>query len=318
MDRCTTETRNLLQRILSGWHELAPLLSHLEQHLAENTGYVVQVQPANLSLSADRIAKYLAEDHPQPGAAISHLHDWLTHVMGPQQRGDWVGFLARVQGGRGLTMHQRADFVVIADILCFPPVPPTRASAKHLRDLASSALTSGSIDRLTEELSLLEPQLAQQARKAMERSRTRVAYRISTRHRTALAVGATLLATAGVVTAVALPHGPPPLPDQAVKWSPADVQPGDGSSAEVNVPAEANRLVAHIQLTDKDPDLGSCPGMKIALSAEPGGSTGWQAPDKPLSVTVPPGHSGLRITLRLQAPTGCEQHIDTQRVEFER
>ncbi len=318
MDRCTTETRNLLQRILSGWHELAPLLSHLEQHLAENTGYVVQVQPANLSLSADRIAKYLAEDHPQPGAAISHLHDWLTHVMGPQQRGDWVGFLARVQGGRGLTMHQRADFVVIADILCFPPVPPTRASAKHLRDLASSALTSGSIDRLTEELSLLEPQLAQQARKAMERSRTRVAYRISTRHRTALAVGATLLATAGVVTAVALPHGPPPLPDQAVKWSQPEVPAGGAVTATVNVPDGANRLVAKIQLTDPEPDSGTCRNMRVALSTGVENGSGWHDPGGKLSLNVPSGRTGLVIRLDLDAPPNCNQIIDTQRVQFER
>ncbi|MGW4380885.1 hypothetical protein [Kitasatospora sp. NPDC004531] len=309
----------MLQRILASWHELAEPLTDLEQHLAEYTGYAVQVRPNSLARSARRIAKYLAEDHAQPAAAISHLYDWLTWNMGHQLRGAWVGFLAQVQGAPGLRASQRADLVVIAEVLQFSTQSPQRLSRGDLFDLAAQALTSGSPDRLLLELGHVEPQLAQLARKEVERSRSPLSYGRSPRRWTVLAAAVALLATAGGVTAVLLPpDGPPPLPGREVTWVPETVDPGSVSSATVNVPPGATRLVARIQLTDKHPGQGSCPEIEVALSADAGGSTDWQTPDKPLSIAVPPGHTGLRIDLRLKTDGGCAQHIDTQRVDFER
>ncbi|MFF0293644.1 hypothetical protein ACFYST_09730 [Kitasatospora sp. NPDC004614] len=310
----------MLQRILSGWFELAVPLPQLEQHLAEQTDYVVQVNFAGLPQAAQRIAKYLAEDHPQPAAAISHLYDWLTDAFGSQLRGDWVGFLGRVQDARGLTMDQRADFVVIAQVLCFPAPLPERASGLELLGLAERSLAGGSPALLLLEIDRVEEQLAQQARVAVDRSRSYVQRVPSPPPPVwrAVAVAVALLALAGGLAALVLDKGPAPLPDQAVTWQPGSVDPGNASFAMVNVPPEAKRLVAHIELTDEHPDQGSCRGIQIALSAEPGGSTGWQPPDKPLSVAVPPGHNGLRITLRMNASPGCVRKIDTQRVEFER
>ncbi|MFD8598713.1 hypothetical protein ACFV1L_27285 [Kitasatospora sp. NPDC059646] len=307
----------MLQRILSGWYELAEPLTDLEQYLAEHTGYVVQVRPNNLARSARRIAKYLAEDHAQPAAAISHLHDWLTWTMGHQLRGAWVGFLAQAQGAPGLRASQRADLVVIAEVLQFSTQSPQRLSRGDLFDLAAQALTSGSPDRLLLELGRVEPQLAQLARKEVERSRSPLSYGRSPRRWTVLTAGAVLLAAAGVVTA-ALPDDPPPLPGRAVVWSKTEFGPTDPSWAEVDVPADATRLVLHPALTDPDPGQGACPGLLIALQAEPGGHTAWQPLDRPLSVAVPAGQSKLRITLSLNGESACRRHIDTQRVDFER
>ncbi|WP_404869671.1 hypothetical protein ACI1MP_27145 [Kitasatospora griseola] len=309
----------MLQRILSGWHGLAKDLHRLEEHLAEHTDYVVQVDHTGLPQSVHRIAKYLAEEHPQPAVAIGHLHDWLKDIGGAQLRCDWVALLAGAQEARGLTVSQRADFVVIAEVLCFPPQPAQRTTESDRCILASQALTSGSTNLLLVQLDQAEPELAQLARREVERSRSPLTYGRSPRRWTVLAVAVALLATAGVVTAVMLPpDGPPPLPGREVAWFPSTLEPGDGSYATVNVPPEAHRLVAHIQLTDEQPDLGSCPNIHITLAAEPGGATDWQTPDQPLSVAVPPGHTGLRITLRLNASDNCKRRIDTQRVEFER
>ncbi|PJN27103.1 hypothetical protein CG736_10960 [Kitasatospora sp. CB02891] len=319
MDRCTRETRHMLQRILSGWYELALPLPHLEQHLAEQTDYVVQVHHTGLPQSAQRIAKYLAEDHAQPAAAIGHLHDWLTDAMGTQLRGDWVAFLGRVQDARGLTVDQRADFVVIAEVLCFPPQPSEHATGLELLVLAEAALSSGSPALLLLEIDRLDVQLAQQARTAVERSRAYVPHvPAPPRYWPVAAVVAVLLTVAGVVTAALLPGGPPPLPDREVRWDPAEVEPNGLSVAQVNVPAEAHRLVAHIQLTDQRPALGSCTDMQVYLETDLGEFTKWQPSDATLSVAVPPGHTRLTISLHLKAPDGCKQRIETQRVEFER
>ena len=322
MDRCKTETRRVLQRILSGWFELGSMLSSLEEHLAENTGYIVEVRPSNLALSATRIAKYLAEDHPQPAAAIAHLHDWLAAVMGSQQRADWVGFLARVQGARGLTTEQRADFVVIAETLCFPSQPPEHATSGQLAALAEQALAGGTPAVLLVEIDRVEAPLGREVREAVERSRARLPFvQRRLRIRPLVAVAVALLATAGVVTAVLLAQGPPPLPGQEVKWNPEQVEPNNASSAQVTVPEGARRLVVHVQLTDPHPDKGSCRDIQVALATDPGQSTGWhdwQAPDVRLSVDLPAGHSTLTVRLQLGASPECGQHIDTQRVEFER
>ncbi|MFD8479596.1 hypothetical protein [Kitasatospora sp. NPDC059673] len=311
----------MLQRILSGWHELALSLPQLEQHLAEQTDYVVQVHHDGLPHSARRIAKYLAEDHAQPAAAISHLYDWLTDAFGSQLRGDWVRFLGRVQDARGLTMDQRADFVVIAQVLCFPTPPSERATGLELLGLAERALAGGSPTVLLLEIDRVEAQLAQQARTAVDRSR-RYVQRVPPpppRPWLVVAVAVALLALAGGLAALLVDGGPAPLPDREVSWDPAVVQPGSASSAKVNVPAGAHRLVANIQLTDPHPNTGSCGDLHVALSTDREGTpTGWQDPGVPLSVTVPPGHTDLTIYLHLEAPGGCERHIDTQRVEFER
>ncbi|MFJ8438646.1 hypothetical protein [Kitasatospora griseola] len=309
----------MLQRILSGWYELALPLPHLEQHLAERTDYVVQVHHTGLPQSAQRIAKYLAEDHAQPAAAIGHLHDWLTDAMGTQLRGDWVAFLGRVQDARGLTVDQRADFVVIAEMLCFPPQPSEHATGLELLVLAEAALASGSPALLLLEIDRLDEQLAQQARTAVERSRAYVPHvPRPPRYWPVAAVVAVLLTVAGVVTAALLPGGPPPLPDREVSWSPPVVEPQSESVATVNVPPEAHRLVAHIQLTDPNPTLGSCTDLKVSLSTGLGEATDWQAPDATLSVAVPPGYTGLALSLHLKGTQGCNQTINTQRVEFER
>ncbi|MFG2698129.1 hypothetical protein [Kitasatospora sp. NPDC048407] len=310
----------MLQRILSGWFELAVPLPQLEQHLAEQTDYVVQVNFAGLPQAAQRIAKYLAEDHPQPAAAISHLYDWLTDAFGSQLRGDWVGFLGRVQDARGLTMDQRADFVVIAQVLCFPAPLPERASGLELLGLAERSLAGGSPALLLLEIDRVEEQLAQQARVAVDRSRSYV-QRVPPpppRFWRVVAVAVALLALAGGLAALVLDKGPAPLPDQAVTWQPESVKPGSASAAKVTVPAGAHRLVANIRLKDLNPGLGACPDMHVALSTDPAGATGWQNPGVPLSVAVPSGQTDLTIYLYLEGPTGCDRHIETQRVEFER
>ncbi|MFD7641234.1 hypothetical protein ACFV4P_11330 [Kitasatospora sp. NPDC059795] len=310
----------MLQRILSGWHELALPLPDLEQHLAEQTDYIVHVHHAGLPQSANRIAKYLAEDHAQPAAAIGHLYDWLTDTMGAQLRGDWVAFLGRAQDARGLTTDQRADFVAIAEVLCFPPQPPEHATGLELLRLAEQALAGGTPSLLLLELDRVEGVLGQQAREAVERSRAYVVRvpPLPHRLRTPLAVAGALLATAGVVAAVVLVKAPPPLPSRPVTWSPIVVHEGSMSSAKVDVPAEAHRLVAHIHLTDPYPGTGGCPGMRVALATDMGQSTDWQSPDVPLSVAVTPGHNQLTLTLALQGTKGCDLRIDTQSVDFER
>ncbi|MFJ5924109.1 hypothetical protein ACIQF6_16080 [Kitasatospora sp. NPDC092948] len=317
MDRCTAETRRLLKEILSSWYELAELLPRLEQHLAENTGYVVQIHPTTsiLSLSADRIAKYLAEEHPQPAAAIGHLHDWLKSTMGSQRRTDWVGFLARVQRP-GLKTDQRADLVAVAAVLCFPPQPLERATNQRLVALADWALTATSVTVLLDEIEKVEPELAQQARAAVKRSRDRVMHipPPPPRLRRLLAVGTVLLVTAGVVTAVALSGG---LPDRTVSWSPSTVPVKGQTDAKVDVPKGAHRLVMHVQLVDPHPELGSCRGLQVLLSTDQGQQTGWQAPDATLSVPVPSDHPELTISLHLDGPADCDQIIKTQSVGFE-
>ncbi|MFC8717214.1 hypothetical protein, partial [Kitasatospora sp. NPDC057198] len=173
MDRCTRETRQMLQRILAGWFQLASVLPELEQHLAETTGYSVQVQPRPLTVSAARIAEFLAEEHGQPSAAIGHLHDWLVGFAGANLRGDWVAFLAQVQSAPGLTVHERADLVVIAGVLCFPPVTPVRTDGRRLVEIAHHAMVIGSPAQLLRDLRVRqEHQLAQLAEEQVEKSRT--------------------------------------------------------------------------------------------------------------------------------------------------
>ncbi|WP_033216820.1 hypothetical protein [Kitasatospora phosalacinea] len=337
MDRCTWETRRLLQRILAGWHELAPVLPDLERHLAETTNYPVQVQHHELSVSAARIAKFLAEEHGQPSAAIGHLHDWLVGVAGAQLRGDWVAFLARVQGAPGLTVHERADLVVIAGVLCFPPVTPVRADGRRLVEMATHALVIGSPTLLLEDLSAQqEGQLAWHARQEVEKSRNGppplretepppqpprlpVSPPLRERRRLVLAaVGLALLATAGLVTAVAWPDDPPPLPEQRVIWVKRTVDPGGTSFTTVDVPPGAKRLETELALSDSNPDTGTCVGLTGELSIDQGGSSGPRPLKAKVSVPVPSGRTGLRLTLKLNGMDNCTQDIDIQTVRFTR
>ncbi|MFF4338606.1 hypothetical protein ACFY00_01560 [Kitasatospora sp. NPDC001540] len=333
MDRCTWETRQLLQRILAGWFELASVLPELEQHLAETTGYPVQVQPRPLSVSAARIAKFLAEDHRQPAAAIGHLHDWLVGVQGNQLRGDWVAFLALVQNAPGLGVDQRAELVAIADVLCFPPVPPLRTDGRRLVEMATHARVIGSPTLLLEELALKEPHLAQHAREAAERVRTgppplpptdpreREGQRERTpgeRRRVRAATGLALLAAAGLAAALLWPDGPPPLPARSTVWHDPVVSPDTVSTAEVDVPPGAARLKARLLLSDTNPDSGSCTGLTAQLSIDQHGSSGWRAPGTEVTLPVPAGLTHLVLSLQLNDAQGCVQKVDIQRVEFTR
>ncbi|GLW72944.1 hypothetical protein Kpho02_52430 [Kitasatospora phosalacinea] len=331
MDRCTWETRQLLQRILAGWFELASVLPELEQHLAETTGYPVQVQPRPLSVSAARIAKFLAEDHRQPAAAIGHLHDWLVGVQGNQLRGDWVAFLALVQNAPGLAVDQRAELVAIADVLCFPPVPPLRTDGRRLVEMATHARVIGSPSLLLEELALKEPHLAQHAREAVERVRTGPPPLPPTdpregprerppgeRGRARTAAALALLAAAGLAAALLWPDGPPPLPARSTVWHEPEVRPGNVSTAEVDVPAGATRLKTRLLLSDVNPDSGSCTGLTARLGIDQHGSSGWQAPGTEVTLPVPAGLTHLSLNLQLSETQGCVQKVDIQRVEFTR
>ncbi|QKW19230.1 hypothetical protein HUT16_09265 [Kitasatospora sp. NA04385] len=330
MDRCTWETRRMLQRILAGWHELAPVLPDLERHLAETTNYPVQVQHHELSVSAARIAKFLAEEHGQPSAAIGHLHDWLVGVAGAQLRGDWVAFLARVQGAPGLTVHERADLVVIAGVLCFPPVTPVRADGRRLVEMATHALVIGSPSLLLEDLSARqEQQLAWHARQEVEKSRSGPPPLRETdppvlppprerRRVVAAAVGLALLVTAGLVTAVSWPGGPAPLPDQKAIWTAHTVDPGGTAFATVDVPAGAKRLEAELTLRDANPDTGACNDLTAELSTDQGGSSGPRPLGAKASVPVPSGRSAVRLTLRLAGMANCTQTIDIPSIRFTR
>ena len=331
MDRCTWETRQLLQRILAGWFELASVLPELEQHLAETTGYPVQVQPRPLSVSAARIAKFLAEDHRQPAAAIGHLHDWLVGVHGNQLRGDWVSFLALVQSAPGLAVDQRAELVAIADVLCFPPEPPLRTDGRRLVEMATHARVIGSPALLLEELALKEPRLAQHAREAAERVRTGPPPLIPTderegprerppggRRRVRAAAGLALLAAAGLAAVLLWPDGPPPLPARSTVWNGPRISPDTVSTAEVDVPAGAARLKARLLLSDVNPDSGSCPGLTVQLSIDQHGGSGWQAPGTEVTLPVPAGLTHLNLILQLSDTQGCVQKVDIQRVEFTR
>ncbi|MFE1318496.1 hypothetical protein [Kitasatospora phosalacinea] len=327
MDRCTWETRQMLQRILAGWFELAPVLPELEQHLAETTGYPVQVQPRPLSVSATRIAKFLAEDHRQPAAAIGHLHDWLVSVHGNQLRGDWVSFLALVQNAPGLAVDQRAELVAIADVLCFPPVPALRTDGRRLVEMATHARVIGSPALLLEELTLKEPQLAQHAREAAERVRTGPPPLDRQEERepgppgrplVRAAVGLALLAAAGLAAVLLWPGGPAPLPARSAVWSDPTVDPGRTSTAEVDVPPGAARLKARLLLSDVNPDSGSCAELTARLGIDQHDSSDWRPPGAEVSLPVPAGLTRLHLTLELSETPGCTQKVDIQRVEFTR
>ncbi|GAA2108620.1 hypothetical protein GCM10009759_48640 [Kitasatospora saccharophila] len=338
MDRCTWETRQMLQRILAEWFTLAPVLPDLEQHLAESTGYPVQVQPRQLATSAARIAGFLAEEHGQPSAAIGHLHDWLVGFAGASLRGDWVAFLAQVQSAPGLTVNERADLVVIAGVLCFPPVTPERTDGRRLVETARHAMVIGSPAHLLRDLrGRQEHQLARIAEEAVEKSRSRPPRPPTVqqplppeqpppppppqpggRRRVLLAVGAALLATAGLVTAVAWPDDPPPLLDQETGWTLRTVQPGGTTTARINVPEGAKRLETKLLLSDPNPGSGACADVTAELSTDQGGSSGRQHPGALLSVPVPSGRTDLRLTLLLHAGGGCAQNVEIQRVRFTR
>ncbi|GLW57259.1 lipase chaperone [Kitasatospora phosalacinea] len=325
MDRCTWETRQMLQRILAGWFELAPVLPELEQHLAETTGYPVQVQPRPLSVSATRIAKFLAEDHRQPAAAIGHLHDWLVNVHGNQLRGDWVSFLALVQNAPGLAVDQRAELVAIADVLCFPPVAPLRTDGRRLVEMATHARVIGSPGLLLEELALKEPQLAQHAREAAERVRTGPPpldrQEELPRHGRPLvraAAGLAVLAVVALAAVLAWSGGPSPLPARSAVWSDPTVGPGGTSTAEVDVPAGAARLKARLLLSDVNPDSGSCTELTARLGIDQHDSSDWRPPGAEVSLPVPAGLTRLHLTLELSETPGCTQKVDIQRVEFTR
>ncbi|WP_282205480.1 hypothetical protein [Kitasatospora fiedleri] len=329
MDRCTWETRQMLQRILSGWHELAPVLPDLERHLAETVGYPVQVQHHELSVSAARIARFLAEEHGQPAAAIGHLHDWLVGVTGAQLRGDWVAFLARVQGAPGLTVHERADLVVIAGVLCFPPVTPVRADGRRLVELATHALVIGSPTLLLEDLAAQQEQLlAQFARQAVEKSRTGPPPLPEPeppkpkpdppRLPRVLAAAVALLAAAALGTVLLWPDGPPPLEGRDTIWIKPRIAPGEQVDTVIDVPEGADLLRTRLLLSDPNPDTGTCHGLTAELSTDQGGRSGRHDLGAAVSLPVPSGRTNLRLTLELKGDRGCDRQIDIQRVEFTR
>ncbi len=333
MDRCTWETRQLLERILSGWHELAPVLPDLEQHLAETVRYPVQVQHHELAVSAARIARFLAEEHGQPAAAIGHLHDWLVSVTGAQLRNDWVAFLVRVQGAPGLTVRERADLVAIAGVLCFPPVAPVRADGRRLVELATHALVIGSPALLLEDLAAQQEQeLAQHARAAVEKSRNgppRGTFQLphvitgqgsGAAPRWPLLAGAAVavLAAAGIGTVLLLHHGPTVLQEQSVTWTGSVVEPDGKVSTSVDIPPGATRMDARLLLADPAPGTGSCHDLTARLTTDQDGESDWQAPGQRVSVPVPAGRTTMTVNLWLHGPAGCGRQVQIETVRFTR
>ncbi|MFC8722527.1 hypothetical protein, partial [Kitasatospora sp. NPDC057198] len=138
------------------------------------------------------------------------------------------------------------------------------------------------------------------------------------RRRVLAAVGAALLVTAGVVTAVSWPDDPPPLPDQDTVWATRTVRPDGTDIATVDVPEGAKRLETELLLSDPNPGSGACTELTAELTTDQGGASGRKPPGAKLSVPVPSGRTGLRLTLHLHAGDGCAQNVDIQRVRFTR
>ncbi|MER7753806.1 hypothetical protein [Kitasatospora sp. NPDC097643] len=127
------------------------------------------------------------------------------------------------------------------------------------------------------------------------------------------AVGLALLIT--WVVDQAIPEDKPPV-SVPVGWSTTTLQPDGTAVATVAVPDGRPRLVLPLDLSDKNPAGGACPGtrVEVALDEQKGTLRGLS---EEVRIDVPAHQPTLMLRLTLRAGQNCAFRLNTTAVRFE-